>query len=386
VPKSISVILEDDLVDQARAGDDVIISGVVMRRWKNFVVNERCDVEIVLFANCIKVQNVNQHYSEQLPEDAREIFMNFWRNHSPLSGRNLILKSFCPNIYGMYMTKLAVVLTLLGGVAKSDNNTRIRGDSHLLLVGDPGKHDNTSVLGTGKSQLLRYAASVCQRSVMTTGIGSTNAGILNFKLNLGLTVAAVRDSGEWHLEAGALVLADRGICCIDEFGSIRETDKTAIHEAMEQQTLSIAKAGLVCKLNTRCSILAATNPKGKYDETLGIDVNVALASPLLSRFDLVLILLDSQNSDWDEKVSTFLLNNECNSDISNHGEEIWSLETFKSFITFAKTSFQPILTFEANEVLKAYYQRHRSSDFRNAARTTIRLLESLIRLAQSHVF
>ncbi|KAJ1422072.1 MCM2/3/5 family-domain-containing protein [Ochromonadaceae sp. CCMP2298] len=220
----------------------------------------------------------------------------------------------------------------------------------------------------------------------------------------GLTCTAVRDSsggGEWTLEAGALVLSNGGVCCIDEFAAIREQDRATIHEAMEQQTLSVAKAGLVAKLRTRTTVIACCNPKGPYDVTADLTVNTAIASPLLSRFDVVLVLRDLASKTWDTRVSTFLLRQAVRGGSGGAGSAggasgggggkgdsdaqpvsvggavdsgaYWELRRLRTYIAVAKAHPAPAMDEQAKTLLMRYYQLQRQSEERSSARTSVRL-------------
>ena len=424
MPRNVKVILSADLANCCSTGDDVRIAGEVIYRWRQFKPGSRCEVDMVVVANHVHVYGEKETAHDLTPEMVSR-FERFWARHAndPLKGRDIILSGICPQLYGMFIVKMAVMMMLIGGVpfenvpdqrsssynerdgggrgvssgaTPPERGPRVRGDVHVLIVGDPG---------TGKSQFLKFAARVSHRAVLTSGMGSTAAG---------LTCAAVREGGEWSLEAGALVLADGGVCCIDEFNAIKATDRAIIHEAMEQQTISVAKAGLVAKLNTRTSVFGVMNPKGLYDCSRSVSENTTLSGPLMSRFDAVLVLLDTKDPAWDETVSSHILDGcpnsktttsdarvsaqdgglveyGCDSGIGDDDQALadpdamfLDIDVMRSYVRYVRHKYKPKLTQSAERVLSAYFQNQRGKVDRNAARTTVRLFESLIRLAQAH--
>ena len=204
-----------------------------------------------------------------------------------------IIKSIAPSIYGHEDIKTGLALALFGGEAKNvQGKHRLRGDINVLLLGDPG---------TAKSQFLKYVEKTAHRAVFATGQGASAVG---------LTASVHRDTitREWTLEGGALVLADKGVCCIDEFDKMNDSDRTSIHEAMEQQSISISKAGIVTSLQARCAIVAAANPvKGRYDSSLPFSQNVELTEPILSRFDILCVVKDIVDPIQDERLADFVI-------------------------------------------------------------------------------
>ncbi|MCS7386320.1 MAG: Minichromosome maintenance protein MCM [Candidatus Methanomethylicota archaeon] len=366
LPRSIDAIARGDIVDVARPGDRVIVVGVLKPRPEYSPRGRLTTYRPILEINSIDVSEKGLEEIEITPEDEEKIKE---LAKDPFIHQKII-QSIAPSIYGYEEIKEGIAYLLFGGVPKQlPDGVRIRGDINILLVGDPG---------TAKSQLLQYVARIAPRGIYTSGKGSTAAG---------LTAAVVRDkvTGDWYLEAGALVLADGGVACIDEIDKMRSEDRVAMHEAMEQQTVSIAKAGIVATLNARTAILAAANPAlGRFVQQKSVAENVNLPVTILSRFDLIFPIIDRPSPTIDEKMSDHIL--KLHQTRGYVGAPPIPPDLLKKYISYARKYVVPRLTPEAAERIKKFYIEMRgkgSVGEKESIPITPRQLEALVRMAEA---
>jgi replicative DNA helicase Mcm len=364
LPRWVNIKLtQKDLVDVARPGDSVSIVGVVRAAAPVLPKVGKLRVFLLhLDANFIDVLSKEHEAVLTSPEEEKQI-LELARD--PWIHRKII-RSIAPSIYGYEHVKEAVMYLLFGGVPKQFPDIKIRGEMNMLLIGDPG---------TAKSQLLQYVARIAPRGLYTSGRGTTAAG---------LTAAVLRErQGGMTLEAGALVLADKGVACIDEMDKMRPEDRVAIHEAMEQHTVSVAKGGIVATLNARAAVLAAGNPAlGRYEPYRTVAENIALPVTILSRFDLIFVLRDEPEKELDTKMSEHILNLHMTGAVPV--ESPVPPELLRKYISYAR-NFKPVLAKESLERLRDFYLEMRSASEAEGTpiAITARQLESMVRLAEA---
>jgi len=357
-PKQMLMILEDDLVDELNPGDKVRITGTL----KTFREERSGKFKNYIYVN--HIEPLEQEFEElSLSEEDEEKIIELSQDPHI---HDKIIRSTAPSIRGYPNVKEAIALQLFGGASKQlEDETKLRGDIHILIVGDPG---------IGKSQILKYVSRLAPRSIYTSGKGTSGAG---------LTAAAVRDElGGWSLEAGALVLGDQGNVCVDELDKMRSEDRSALHEALEQQTVSIAKAGIMATLNSRCSVLAAANPKfGRFDRYKVLAEQIDLPAPIISRFDLIFVIEDKPSKEGDAKLADHILKIHQENTVEYEIEP----ELLRKYIAYARKNVNPHLTDEAIQVLKEFYVSTRNSnpEEQGPVPITARQLEAIIRLSEA---
>ncbi len=381
-PQRISVVMEDDITGRVEPGDRLIVDGVLLADQKRVGAVLLTEFNTYVYSVNFRKETKEIENVEISEEDEAKI--------KELSKRDNIIeqlaRSVAPSIYNMEMIKQTLVLQMFGGVRKTmRDSTAIRGDIHILIVGDPG---------TAKSQLLRYMSEISPRGVFAIGKGSSAAG---------LTAAAVRDDfgeGRWTLEAGVLVLANNGLAAIDELDKMEPTDTASMHEAMEQQSITISKAGIFATLTSRCSILAAANPKmGRMDMNKSLVEQINFPIPLLSRFDIIFKLSDTPSRDTDTKLADHIIRahrvGEILKDREVSGAEdteiqdeemfapIIEKELFRKYVMYAKSRVFPKLSQEAMELIRREYVDTRSTNSSEGIPITARQLESIIRLSEA---
>ncbi len=380
-PQRLTGWIEDDMVGKISPGDRITVNGILDGEPKSGKGGKSSRTyNIYLRVNSIEIREYEYQEVKNSDEDVERI-EEMGKKENVF---NLILNAIAPSIHGLRDEKVGLALQLFGGVRKKmPDGQKIRGDIHILLVGDPG---------TAKSMLLRYISDLTPRGMYASGRGSTGAG---------LTAAAMKEEvmGEsrWTLEAGTLVLADRGIAAIDEIDKMRPEDRSSMHEAMEQQTISIAKAGINARLNSRCSVLGAANPKhGRFEQYENISQQIDLPPPLISRFDLIFAIRDVPNKDVDRSVADHILY------MHQEGEKIeaidnytpggvlnpeesggFSMELLRKYVAHAK-KLTPVMTEESMNKLREFYLKIRGSGGEeDSIPITARQLESLVRLSES---
>ncbi len=363
-PEKITVYLEDDLVGKTYPGDRIRIDGIVQG-----IQHRKGNLKLISFDFVIMANNIE--HIESLYEETKITDEDIEKIKKIANDKEVytnLRESIVPSIYGMNREKDAIVLQAFGGVPREQpDGTHIRGDIHALLIGDPG---------IAKSQMLSGVSKAAPRSVFCTGTGSTGVG---------LTAAAIKDEfgeGQWSLEAGALVLADMGIACIDEIDKMSDDDRENLHPAMEQQEICISKAGINATLKSRCAILAAANPKlGRFDTYVPIAPQINMPSSLLSRFDLIFPIADKPNEENDLKLAKHILNARKNPK-NKENIPIYSPEFLKKYIAYAKLNYKPELTNESQELIETFYLQMRKLQNDSIA-ITPRQLESVIRLSEA---
>jgi len=364
LPRTLNAkLVGSEIVDLARPGDHVSIVGIVRAFAPSRPGIGKLRVFILhLDANSIEVLGKEPESRPTSPEEEEKILA---LAKDPEVHKK-IMNSIAPSIYGYDHIKEAIMYLLFGGVSKTLPDITIRGEMNTLLIGDPG---------TAKSQLLQYVAKIAPRGLYTSGRGTTAAG---------LTAAVIREKGgSMSLEAGALVLADKGIACIDEMDKMRPEDRVAIHEAMEQHTVSVAKGGIVATLNARTAMLAAANPSlGRYEPHRTVAENISLPVTILSRFDLIFVLRDVPDREADTKMSEHIL--EIHRRGASPVEAQIEADLIRKYVSYAKT-IKPRLSKEAVKHLSEFYLAMRSASETEGSPVAItaRQLESLVRIAEA---
>jgi len=369
LPHYLDITVKQDLVDDARPGDRVVLTGIVrieqekmsgVSKSNSPLYRLRLDGNNVEFLGGKGSKTSRRIQREQISPEEEKTLKSLSKSPDVY---DRIIDSYAPHITGHRIIKESILLLMAGSTQRElQDGSKIRGDINIFLVGDPG---------TAKSEMLKFCARIAPRGLYTSGRGSTAAG---------LTAAVVRDvNGIFMLEAGATVLGDQGLVCIDEFDKMKDEDRSALHEVMEQQTASIAKGGIVATLNARTSILAAANPMyGKYDPFKNITENVNLPIPLLTRFDLIFVVRDTPSKEKDEKIAKHIIDLHTPQGIDSRS--LIDSETLTKYISYAKR-VEPILTKEAEAKILDYYLKMRNVDADDMITVTPRQLEGLIRLA-----